>query len=220
MSRESYRGAAANAWAAGADGAYLFNFPCLDETSRLIPVPVDRPAYPTVDFEVPGRHPSTDHTRGVLQEAGDPETLAGTDKQFHFYASPQKYRHWTPQAPAIARPEPALVELPWRCHEDFEAAEEVTLEIKLVGVTPADSFEFAVNGTEVAEARIERLHAVGGRDARIHAIPLDPYSLYRIDLSDSDLARGDNTLTVTLTGADEALLNEIEPREMQVDVRY
>ncbi|MBT4814424.1 MAG: hypothetical protein HON70_01930, partial [Lentisphaerae bacterium] len=31
-----YRAAAANAYGSGADGVYLFNFPCLDELSRLI----------------------------------------------------------------------------------------------------------------------------------------------------------------------------------------
>lgn len=220
LSREGYRGAAANAWGSGADGAYLFNFPCLDETSRLIPVPVDRPPYPTVDFEVPGRHASTECTRGALHELGDPKELATLDKRLIFYAEEQRFRHYAPGWQTLRRSEPAPVNLPWRCWEHTEAAREITIEIKLVGVTPRDEFAFAINGATVDRERIERLHASGGRDARVHAIPLEPYSVYTLEVDAGNLTRGDNTLTITLTDADPMLLNEIETREMYVDVRY
>ena len=220
LSREGYRGAAANAWGSGADGAYLFNFPCLDETARLVPVPVDRPPYPPVDFEVPGRHPHTGRTREVLYELGDREGMAHLDKQLVFYAESQRFRHYAPDWPSIRRSEPATMQLPWRCWEDAAAAREIMLEIKLVGVTPRDEFMFTLNGAQIDGARVERLHAASGRDARVHAIPLDPYSLYRIALDADDLRPGENTLTIELTEADPMLFNEIEPREMCVDVSY
>ena len=40
-----------------------------------------------------------------------------------------------------------------------------------------------LNGRAIDAARIRRLHAPGGRDARIHSIPLEPYSQYIVTLA-------------------------------------
>ena len=53
---EEYRAAAANAYGSGADGVYLFNFPCNDELCFQIPVPVDRKPFPAPEFTPPAFH--------------------------------------------------------------------------------------------------------------------------------------------------------------------
>ena len=219
LSLESYRGAAANAWGAGADGVYLFNFPCLDETARLIPVAVDRPAYPPVDFEVPGRHSSVTRTRQALGELDDAEGLKTSDRDLLFYSEVQKLRHYAPGWSTIQRLEPAPAELPWRCYDVADGA-SVRIELKTVGVSTRDDFAFALNGEPIAADAVERLHAPGGRDARVHGIPLAPYSVYTLTVDPSALRDGEHTLSVTLTDADPLLLGEIALREMRVSVRH
>lgn len=219
LSLEAYRGAAANAWGAGADGIYLFNFPCLDETARLIPVPVDRPPYPTVDFEVPGRHASVGRTRDALRELGDPERLKTIDRDLLFYSEARKFRHYAPGWQTIQRLEPAPAQIPWRCYH-VAANASVRLEVKAVGVSTRDRFAFSVNGRPIPADAVERLHAPGGRDLRVHSIALEPYSLYALSIDPALLRDGENTLTVSLTGADPLLFGEIAFREMRVSVRH
>jgi hypothetical protein len=78
-SLEEYRGAAANAYAVGADGIYLFNFPCLDELANLLPRPIDQPPFPTPEFRAINWHPDITKTKLALKELGDPELLVGKD---------------------------------------------------------------------------------------------------------------------------------------------
>jgi len=91
--------------------------------------------------------------------------------------------------------------------------------LKLVGVTIRDSFEFQLNGSPIPVSQIKRLHSPGGRDPRIHPVPLEPYSQYIIQLG-SGLRRGENRLTVSLTQAEPDLFGAIEIREMELFVRY
>ena len=218
-SLEEYRGAAANAWGAGADGIYLFNFPCLEGVSRLIPVPLDRPAFPPPEFTARGYHPDLTQTRNALREIGAPETLAGKDKRFLFYTAPSTYRHYAQEVASIERLVPEATELIWRCYEDYAAA-ETEVELKLVSVTPTDQFVFAINGEPVGDEAVERLHAPGGRDTRVHPCSLEPYSVYTLGLAPETLLRGENTLTVTMTAREPDLYGEVEVREMAVTVRY
>ncbi len=220
MSLKDYRGAAANAWAAGADGIYLFNFPCLDELAGLIPRPMGQRPFPTPEFGAQGWHPDLTEVRRALYEVGDAETLASLDKRFLFYAQPQKYRHYVPEQAAIDRLEPEPAELVWRAFEDWGESTRARIELKLVGVTVRDQFEIRLNGEPLPENAVERLHAPNGRDARVHAIALEPYSLYVIEPDASVLRRGENTLTVVLTERDPHLFGEIEVRELEVSVRH
>ncbi|MBM4085952.1 MAG: hypothetical protein FJ272_14295 [Planctomycetes bacterium] len=219
LSLEEYRGAAANAYAAGADGIYLFNFPCLDELSSLLPRPIAQRPFPPPDFKAQCWHPDLTHTRQALHELGDPEALVRKDKKFLFYTEPPSYRHWPPEQASIERLAPRPAELCFRCYEDTAQAVEARLDLKLVGVTIRDHFALALNGQPVAESRIQRLHAPGGRDTRIHGTRLEPYSLYTVDVRDG-LRRGENRLTVALTARDPDLLGRIEVREMELSIGH
>ena len=178
LSLTQYRGAAANAYAAGADGIYLFNFPCFDELSGLLLRPVGQPAMPPPDFHAQCWHPDLAETRRALYELGDPQGLAGKDKHYLFYTgSLASYRHYTQDIAAIDRAEPRPAELLFRCHAGDEAR-EVTLKLKVVGVTTREQFRFTLNGRPLPGGITRRLHAPGGRDARIHSTKLEPYSQY------------------------------------------
>jgi len=220
LSLEEYRGAAASAWNQGADGVYLFNFPCLDELSRLLPVPADQRPYPVEDFVAYAHHPDVRRTRQALNELGDPEALATRDKHFLYYPGSSVYRHYVQESASINRFGAAPAELVWACHEDWERAAGVRVELKTVAVTSLDEFAFALNGVEVAAEKIERLHAYGGRDARVHSIPLQPYSTYTLKVDPAALHRGENRLTVTMTNCVPELAEDVEIREMVVKVYY
>jgi len=221
LSVEEYRGVAANAFAGGADGVCLFNVPCtLTELPGLIARPVDQPPFPPPEFHAGYWHPDITRIPDILTELGDREALAALDKRFLFCMDDQLYRHYPPEPDRINRHGALTVNTPWRCHEDYERAAEVAIEVKLVGVTVRDEFEFALNGQPVAPERIERLHAPSGRDQRVHWRKLEPFSLYRIDPDRSALRRGENTLTVTMTEREPDLFGEALVRELTVDVRY
>lgn len=218
-SLEEYRGAAANAYAAGADGIYLFNLPCLDELSALLPRPITQPPFPLPDFKATCWHPDLTLARQALYELGDPQALGRKDKKFLFYTEPPTYRHEVPEQARIERLNPEPAELVFRCYEDTSQGAETRLEFKLVGATIRDSFELRLNGKPIPESSIERLHAPGGRDRRIHGTPLEPYSLYVVSVA-GELCRGENRLTVSLKDKDPDLLGRIEVRETELTIRY
>jgi hypothetical protein len=220
LSLEDYRGVAANAYGAGADGIYLFNFPCLDELAFLQPRPLEGPPFPAPEFRAQCWHPDLTRSHQALGELGDPAQLAHADKRFLFYMEPASYPHYAPEQASIERLDPQAAEVVWRCYEDFGSAREMELELKLVGVTICDRFEFRVNGELVEESRLRRLHSANGRDARLHSVRLEPYSQYTIALDPAALRRGDNRLTVSLVEGEPDLLGTIEVREVALSVRY
>jgi len=218
-SLEQFRGAAANAYGSGGDGVYLFNFPCLDELSRLLPRPVGEPAIPPAPFHAQCWHPDISVTRQALNELGDRDAVARGDKEYLFYMAPGSYRHYTPPPPAIDRLAPEAVEMPFRCHQ-FRTAKEIVLKVKTVGVTTRDVFELELNDIPVPVQRIERLHAAGGRDARVHGVPLEPYSQFVVQLSHDVLKEGDNRLRVELVEREPGLFGTITLAELEVMVRH
>jgi len=218
-SLEEYRGAAANAYAQGADGIYLFNFPCLDELAGLIPRPLNQPPFPPPDFPATNWHPDLRETRKALVELGDPHLLKHRDKTFLFYTEPPAYYHWPPEEANIARALPQPARLTFRCYEDFAAAREVLLEFKVVGVSIRDKFDLRLNDAPLADQRVEVLYAPGGRDQRLHPTPLEPYFWFKVNAAGC-LKSGENVLTVTLAEGDPTLIGNIEVREMQVHVSY
>jgi len=228
LSLEEYRAAAANAYGAGADGVYLFNFPCLDEISGLLLRGVDQPAVPPLDFHAQCWHPDLVQTRQALHELADAPGLAHKDKHYLFYtgtmagygtASVAGYRHYTQDAAFIARAAPQPAQLSFRCY-DAGGANQITLKLKTVGVTTREQFRFSLNGQPVPPSRICRLHAPGGRDARIHSIPLLPYSQFVLNLSRDMLRRGENRLTVSLGEKEPDLTGNIALAEMELLLRY
>ncbi len=218
-SLEQFRAAAANAYGAGADGVYLFNFPCLDELRALIPQPIDRPVIPPPRFPAQCWHPDLDESTLALKELGDPDLLARRGKHYLFYMSNAAYRHYTPERASIERLQPEPAELVFRCYH-AAAASACTLKLKAVSVTVFDEFAFSFNGRPLSADRVQRLHAPGGRDTRVHSVPLDPYSEFVIDLDAGWFAAGENALTVSLVKADPDLFSSIALRELELILRY
>lgn len=213
-----YRAAAANAYGSGADGVYLFNFPCLDELSQLIPRPVDQPPIPPPAFKAQGWHPDITETRQALNELHAAEVLVRKERHYLFYMSPTSYRHYTPPPPKIDRLSPEPAELRFRCYH-FADACEIVMKVKAVGVTVRDMFELRLNGESVPSERIERLHAPGGRDTRVHGVRLEPYSQYVVDVSPDMLTVGENLLVVSLREREPDLFGSIDVAELELLVK-
>jgi hypothetical protein len=217
LSLEQYRAVAANAYGAGADGVYLFNFPCLDELSRLLPRTLNQPAMPPLDFRAQGWHPDLVQTRQALRELADSDRLARKDKHYLFYTgSRTDYRHYTQDIAYIDRVAAKPAELSFRCYHSANAR-EATLKLKTVGVTTREQFSFTLNGKPILA---KRLHSPGGRDARIHSIPLQPYSQFIFTLAPDMLHRGDNQLTVSLVEKEPDVTGKIDLVEMELLLRY
>jgi len=220
LSLEQYRAAAANAYGAGADGIYLFNFPCLDELSSLLPRPVSQPPVPPPDFRAQCWHSDFVQTRQALRELGDAAMVARKDKHYLFYlGSNAAYRHYTQEFATIDRAALAPAELSFRCYHAANA-KKATLKLKTVSVTTHEQFNFTLNGQPVASDRIQRLHSPGGRDARIHSIPLAPYSQFEFNLARDMLRHGDNRLTVSLSNKESDLTGKIELLELELLLRH
>ncbi len=220
LSLEEYRGAAANAWGAGADGVYLSNFPCSDELAFPTPVPVDPKPFPTPELPAQCWHPDITGDFDALRETGDPEHLTALEKRFLFAMSSTGCGHYPQGIATIDRLVSEPAEMAWRYYEGFDSATTLRLEVKTVATTIRDQFTFEMNGVPVIERQITRLHASNGRDARIHAIPLEPHSVYTVELDAATLRRGENTLAVTLSERDADLFGEIQIREVTVSVGY
>jgi hypothetical protein len=219
-SLEQFRAVAANAYGAGADGVYLFNFPCFDELSRLLLRPVDQPAMPPLDFHSQCWHPDLVLARQALHELDNANELAHKDKHYLFYTgSSPTYRHYTQDIASIDRAGPKSAELSFRCFDSADA-KEVRLKLKTVSVTTHEQFSFTINGTPIPGDLIERLHAPDGRDARIHSIELGPYSQFVFRLSPEMLHRGDNHLIVSLDEQEPDITGKIELLEMELLLHY
>jgi len=218
-SLEQYRAAAANAYGSGADGIYLFNFPCLDELSSLLPRPVNQPPIPPPAFKAQCWHPDLSKTHQALTELGDPRALAHKDKHYLFYVSPPAHPHYTPERASIDRLDPKPADMRFRCYHSA-GAKDVTLKVKAAGVTIRDSFSFRLNGKPVEGEVLQRLHAPGGRDTRIHGTRLEPYSQFVLKLTPDSLRVGDNCLTVTLEEREPDLFGVIDLVELEVFLRY
>jgi hypothetical protein len=214
-SLEQYRAAADNAYASGADGIYLFNFPCLDELSSLLPRPLDAAPFPPPPFHAQGWHPDLERARQALAELGDPQAVAAGDRHYLFYWATAPYRHYTPHPPRLDRLAPEPAELTFRCHHVADAA-RIELKVKTVGVTIRDAFAFELNGQPIDASRTRRLHAPGGRDARVHGVRLGPYSQFVFELRPDDLTAGENRLRVALAEREPDLFGPIELAELEL----
>lgn len=100
---EEYRAAAANAYGSGADGIYLFNYPCLFELAFQKPI-----AFEDVKMVLPDmrafRHYDFTKVAQALDEMGSAESLRGKDKRFLFYFSNDaRYRHYDPDLASLNR---------------------------------------------------------------------------------------------------------------------
>ncbi|WP_372934814.1 hypothetical protein [Mariniphaga sediminis] len=221
-SLEEYRGAAANAYATGADGVYLFNLPCFDEMAALLLRPIDQPTFPPPQFNAQCWHPDLSRSQQALYELDDPNNIQRKNKKFLFYTDQMHELHYAPEQADIQRENPQPTDLHFRCYEDYSRVKEIRIEIKTVSVSIFDQFSFSLNNQPIPSSCVKRLHAPGGRDRRIHATVLEPYSQYIIQLtSQKKLMQPDeNLLTVTLVKQDPDVLGKIELREMELFVNY
>ena len=218
-SLEQFRAAADNAYGAGGDGIYLFNFPCLDELSSLLLRPLNQPPIPCPDFTAQCWHPDLTRSRQAVRELGDPDCLACRDRHYVFYTADAPYHHHSPERASIERLNPRAVDMAFRCYH-FAEARDIRLQLKTVGVSIRDSFEFRLNGKSIASERIDRLHAPGGRDARIHGTKLEPYSQYVMELAPNMLEVGQNRLTVSMEAAEPDLFGPVDLLELELFVRF
>ena len=218
---EEYRAAAANALARGADGIYLFNYPCLFELA------LQKPGSPEeVDFGLPDLRPwrqgDFSKVAQALDEIGCAEALRGKDKRFLFYFSSEAtYRHHAQDRSGLDRQDrdSELTARFW-CHEACESAREIALRFKIENVARREQFQVSVNGHPLSADQQQVRYAANGRDTRVHTVALGPHLDYEVSLSASQLRQGENVLELTPTQLIPGLATPISLVEIELLVRY
>jgi hypothetical protein len=218
---EEYRAAAANAYGGGADGIYLFNYPCLFELALQQPSPAEG-----VPAELPDlralRQGDFSRVAGALDELGRPEKLRGKDKRFLFYFSePSGYRHHDPDRASLKRSaEDARLLASFRCYEEYDRAKSIALRFKLEHVMRDEQFSASLNGQPIAPDQQQVRYAANGRDTRVHTVTLGPYLEYELTLRPHQLRRGENQLEVTPMRLVPELATTIQLREIELLVSH
>lgn len=218
---EEYRAAAANAYASGADGIYLFNYPCLFELSSQVPRDPEDAGIELVDMS-PYRQLDLSQVAQSLDEMGHPERLRHKNKRFLFYwSNDTRHRHYDPDVVSLKRgSNDATLQAAFRCYEDYDRAKDLTLRLKVENVARTEQFNIAVNGRPIAAENLRVLYAANGRDARIHTIKLQPYLLYEIALDPSLMKQGENLLEVEPSRLLPWLRDTISLLEIELIARY
>jgi hypothetical protein len=218
---EEYRAAAANAYGGGADGIYLFNYPCLFELAAQLPV---APAEVTTALPDMRPYGHSDFTRvaQALDELGNAAALADKDKHFLFYCNNDThYRHHDPDRVSLARqPGAGPLRAVFRCYEDYAKAEALNLFFKVENVARSEQFEVRLNDTPLPAGKLRALYAANGRDTRIHTVALGPYLLVEVSLGPRQLRRGENVLEVTPTQLVAGLTVPLRLAEIELRVAY
>jgi hypothetical protein len=227
---EEYRAAAANAHASGADGIYLFNYPCLFELAVQVPTAADRVAMMLGDLRLHGQ-PDLSQVAQALDEIASAETLVGKDKRFlfhfvgeagyrHFFVGEAGYRHFAPALPGMDRGGNTPLVATFRSYEDYDRASALVLRFKIVNVARDERFRTTLNGRPLEPRAGELKYAAGGRDARMHTVALGPYLQYDVALGAGQLRQGDNTLEVAASKLLADLTTPIKLAEIELLVRY
>jgi hypothetical protein len=218
---EEYRAAAANAHACGADGIYLFNYPCLYELAAQMPTAVDEGTMPLPDMRAYG-HLDFSKVGQALDEIGRPELLRGRDKRFLFYFSNDaRYRHYDPDLASIDRQgSQGRLKAAFRCYEDYDRTRAITLRLKIENVARADQFQASLNGQVIEPSQQQVRYAANGRDTRIHTVKLGPYLAYEVALRPNQLRRGENVLEITPTRLIPDLATKINLVEIELHIAY
>jgi hypothetical protein len=218
---EEYRAAAANAYGSGADGIYLFNYPCLFELALQIPASAQHVRMSLPDMR---RYGQPDFTKVgmALDEIGQPQSLVGKSKRFLFhFNSDARYRHYSPVLPGLDRQSGrSSIKAGFRCYEDYQGARALTLRFKIENVTRGEQFSIRLNGGDVDPARLRVSYTANGRDTRIHTVALGPYLDYELSLRPDQLKRGDNMLEVTPVRLATDLLQKVNVVELEFLVDY
>ena len=218
---EEYRAVAATAYASGADGVYVFNYPCLFELAFQKPIAVedvkmvlpDLRAWRQADFSRVGR---------ALDEIGSAESLRGKDKRFLFYFGANTgYRHHAPDQASLKRPaDKERLKAAFRCYEDYDSARTITLRFKIENVARTEQFQASLNGQPIEAGQQQVRYASNGRDTRVHTVKLGPYLEYEITLQPAQLKKGENHLEITPTKLLPKLATNINLREIELLVSY
>lgn len=218
---EEYRAAAANAYGGGADGIYLFNYPCLFELAMQRPAPAD--AFPT---DLPDlrafRQGDFSRVAAGLDELGSAEKLRGKDKRFLFYFGENSgYRHHSQDRAVLNRAaRDAKLSATFRCYEDYGQAKSLRLRFKLEQVMRDELFAVSLNGQPIAPDQQQVRYAANGRDTRVHTVALGSYLEYEISLRPNQLRRGENLLEVAPKRLVPELATTIQLREIELLVSY
>jgi len=218
---EEYRAAAANAYARGANGVYLFNYPCLFELALQAPSVPEEVAFELFDMR-PLRQKDFSRVARALGELGSPERLAGQDKRFLFYfCDSPGYRHHDVDRASVERGDSdgALRAAFW-CFEDFDRADAITLRLKVQHVARREQFSLSLNGQHITSDLVRVSYAANGRDTRVHTVTLGPYMEYEVALGPSRMRRGGNALEVIPAQLVPELAGVINLVELELLVRY
>lgn len=216
-----YRAAAANAYGSGADGIYLFNYPCLFELAAQTPVAVDQVTTTLEGLRLPGQVDLADVAQ-ALDELGRPDSLRGKEKHFLFhFANDTRYRHYDPDFASMDRrgkPQPLKATLP--CYEPYDRARTMTLRYKIENVARHEQFEANLNGRKIDPKRFSVRYAANGRDTRIHTVALGPYLEYDLAVQPRELVKGQNVLEVTPSRLTADIAGKINLVEIELQVAY
>ena len=176
--------------AAGADGIYLFNYPCLFELAAQMPTAVDEGTMPLPDMRAYG-HLDFSKVGQALDEIGRPELLRGKDKRFLFYFSNDaRYRHYDPDLASLdRRGGQGQLKAAFRCYEEYDRTRAITLRFKIENVARTEQFQASLNGQPIEPGQQQVRYAANGRDTRIHTVKLGPYLEYEIALRRTSSAR-------------------------------
>lgn len=220
---EEYRAAAANAHATGADGIYLFNYPCLYELSCQIPRRLEDVGMEPLDLQCFGK-PDLTTVAQVLDEMARPDLLQHKDKRFLFYWSKDTgYRHYAQDAAFVDRGHKQRnLKAVFRCYEDYDRAKKISLRFKIENVARTEQFEITLNGRRIdpQDQSQSILYASNGRDTRIHTVKLGPYFLYDLSLKPGQLEKGENTLQIKPTRLEADLVGNIHLVEIELTLQF
>src|SRR5262249_43219138 len=159
---QEYRAAAANAYASGAKGIYLFNYPCLFELAMQAPSAADEVKMILPDMRTSG-HCDFTEVGQALDEIGRAETLRGKDKRFLFYFSTDAgYRHYSPTLAGADRASRVPLKATFRCYEDFDRARAITMRFKIENVARTEKFQPSLNGQPLKAASQQVRYAANG----------------------------------------------------------
>ena len=218
---EEYRAAAANAFGSGADGIYLFNYPCLFELASQVPIAADEAKMTLEDMRAYGHHDFT-KVGQALEEIGQAESLRGKDKRYLFcFSNDASYRHYDPDRASLdRRGGQGRLKAVLRCYEDYDRARAISLRFKIENVARTEQFQATLNGHPLQPGPHQVRYAANGRDTRIHTVKLEPYLQYEVTLRPGQLRKGENVLEVTPTRLAAGLATKIRLVEIELSVRY
>jgi hypothetical protein len=218
---EEYRAAAANAYGSGADGIYLFNYPCLFELAAQLPAPPQTAPTALPDMRAQG-HSDFSRVSQALDALGYPRRLKGKAKRFLFYYGERsQYRHHAQDRASLQRRDTqGTLRALFRGYEDYAAAQSLALRFKLENVVRGERFQVRLNSYRLTRGQQQLRYAANGRDTRIHTVALGPYLEYAVALRPEQLRQGENVLEVAPVRLAPELTPEIRLVEVELRVDY